>query len=224
MRATQIGPIAPILAAFPHSAPRTLFPSSHFLSEMSRLNPLRGGAIQARAASSSAGAGRRKEPFYAVAVGRAPGIYRTWDECREAAGAGFTRYKKFETAAEAEDFIRLNGRGRGPAPGPAIPAAHPPASFAAESPLAAPAHAAEARPRKSRSKAAAAGAPASPLVVSDDSEPEPAGKRRRTAAAELGPHGPGELVCFTDGACSANGRAGARAAYAAVRPARDTAR
>ena len=44
--------------------------------------------------------------FYAVKVGRNPGVYRTWDECkRETAGFSGAIYKKFKTRAEAENFI-----------------------------------------------------------------------------------------------------------------------
>ncbi|WP_055078819.1 ribonuclease H1 domain-containing protein [Lagierella massiliensis] len=44
--------------------------------------------------------------FYAVKVGRNPGVYRTWDECkRETAGFSGAIYKKFKTKAEAENFI-----------------------------------------------------------------------------------------------------------------------
>ncbi|XP_050082227.1 ribonuclease H1 [Anopheles aquasalis] len=51
-------------------------------------------------------------PFYAVAKGRAVGIYKTWPEC-EAQVKGFTgaRYKKFSTQTEATEFIREFGGG-----------------------------------------------------------------------------------------------------------------
>lgn len=44
--------------------------------------------------------------FYAVRVGRSPGIYSTWDEC-EAQIKSFpgARYKKFPTAQQAQEFI-----------------------------------------------------------------------------------------------------------------------
>jgi len=45
-------------------------------------------------------------PYYAVAVGRVPGIYATWDECkREVDGYKYAKYKKFETKMGADDFI-----------------------------------------------------------------------------------------------------------------------
>ena len=54
----------------------------------------------------------RKKPkknYYAVAIGRQPGIYRTWDECKTMVnrypGAIF---KGFRTHKEAVDFILVN--------------------------------------------------------------------------------------------------------------------
>ena len=44
-------------------------------------------------------------PFYAVAKGRVPGVYKTWSEC-EAQVKGFAgaRFKKFSTQGEASNF------------------------------------------------------------------------------------------------------------------------
>ncbi|CAG4963528.1 unnamed protein product [Parnassius apollo] len=49
-------------------------------------------------------------PFYAVARGRTPGIFMNWPDC-EAQVKGFpgARYKKFNTAVEAETFITSEG-------------------------------------------------------------------------------------------------------------------
>ncbi|KOB71895.1 Ribonuclease H1 [Operophtera brumata] len=49
-------------------------------------------------------------PFYAVAKGRSVGIYQSWAEC-EAQVKGFSgaRYKKFDTASSAQDFISAGG-------------------------------------------------------------------------------------------------------------------
>lgn len=94
--------------------------------------------------------------FYAVAVGRAPGVYATWAECQEVVrGVRNARFKKFATEEEASSFVRAHGE------------AAPP-----------------------------------------ELAPEP----------ESAPAPDGALVCFTDGACSANGYANARAAYAVVWP------
>lgn len=45
-------------------------------------------------------------PFYAVRVGRHPGIYNTWPECQnEVKGFPNAKYKKFNSQEEAEDFV-----------------------------------------------------------------------------------------------------------------------
>ncbi len=48
--------------------------------------------------------------FYAVRVGRAPGIYLSWDECKKNVD-GFSGpvYKSFKTRAEAEEFMGSTG-------------------------------------------------------------------------------------------------------------------
>lgn len=44
--------------------------------------------------------------YYAVKIGRNPGIYETWDECsREVTGFSGAKYKSFKTREEALDFI-----------------------------------------------------------------------------------------------------------------------
>ncbi|XP_070556831.1 ribonuclease H1-like [Ptychodera flava] len=44
--------------------------------------------------------------FYAVRVGRKPGIYATWDDCqKQVTGFSGARFKKFPTQNEAEAFI-----------------------------------------------------------------------------------------------------------------------
>ena len=51
-----------------------------------------------------------KKNFYAVKVGKTPGIYKTWPEC-QANTSGFpgTVFKGFETLAEAEAFMNIDG-------------------------------------------------------------------------------------------------------------------
>jgi len=47
-----------------------------------------------------------KKKFYAVRVGRKPGVYLTWDDCKKQTdGYGGAQYKSFPTRAEAEAFI-----------------------------------------------------------------------------------------------------------------------
>ncbi|MCI5856338.1 MAG: ribonuclease H family protein [Agathobacter sp.] len=44
--------------------------------------------------------------YYAVKIGKVPGIYRTWDECKKMVdGFPNARYKSFLTLEEAEDFV-----------------------------------------------------------------------------------------------------------------------
>ncbi|XP_052864540.1 ribonuclease H1 [Anopheles cruzii] len=51
-------------------------------------------------------------PFYAVAIGRQVGIFKTWPEC-QAQVNGFTgaRFKKFSTENQANEFIQQNKGG-----------------------------------------------------------------------------------------------------------------
>ncbi|KAI0137315.1 ribonuclease H-like domain-containing protein [Xylariales sp. AK1849] len=50
------------------------------------------------------------DKFYAVAVGRIPGIYTEWTEAQEAfQGWKGPKYKKFGTRSEAVEYIRTNG-------------------------------------------------------------------------------------------------------------------
>lgn len=49
---------------------------------------------------------KRKCNFYAVKVGKQPGIYKTWDECNEqVTGFSGALYKGFQTKREAEEFL-----------------------------------------------------------------------------------------------------------------------
>ena len=44
--------------------------------------------------------------FYAVAIGRKKGVYKTWAECKaQVDGFKFPKYKGFETMDEAQAFI-----------------------------------------------------------------------------------------------------------------------
>ena len=49
----------------------------------------------------------KKKKFYACGVGRKPGVYETWDDCK-AQIVGFSRasFKSFASRAEAEAFVR----------------------------------------------------------------------------------------------------------------------
>ncbi|XP_045158632.1 ribonuclease H1-like [Mercenaria mercenaria] len=46
-------------------------------------------------------------PFYAVRTGRIPGVYKTWDECKQQVDKFVkARYKKFNTEQEAQAFVK----------------------------------------------------------------------------------------------------------------------
>ncbi len=50
-----------------------------------------------------------KEKFYAVRVGKTPGVYKTWDECKkEVMGFKGAIYKSFGTLEEANSFINTD--------------------------------------------------------------------------------------------------------------------
>lgn len=52
--------------------------------------------------------------YYAVKVGRSPGIYRSWPECEEEVrGFKGAKYKKFKTEKEALEFINGNEKSLG---------------------------------------------------------------------------------------------------------------
>ncbi|XP_013193139.2 ribonuclease H1 [Amyelois transitella] len=59
----------------------------------------------------------KRMPFYAVAKGRIPGIFMNWPDC-EAQVKGFpgARYKKFDSAANAQNFIETEGGSGGNKP------------------------------------------------------------------------------------------------------------
>ncbi len=48
-----------------------------------------------------------KQEYYAVAVGRKPGIYKTWAECEEQVkGYSKAEYKSFKTEREAKEYLK----------------------------------------------------------------------------------------------------------------------
>ena len=49
-------------------------------------------------------------PSYAVAKGRVPGVYATWDEAKKQIdGFKYAKYRKFDTVEEAEAFVKEHG-------------------------------------------------------------------------------------------------------------------
>lgn len=54
--------------------------------------------------------GTKQEKFYAIAIGKEPGIYTDWDTASVAIkGWKGPKYKKFDTRAEAVEYIRAHG-------------------------------------------------------------------------------------------------------------------
>lgn len=48
-----------------------------------------------------------KKKYYAVQVGKIPGIYGTWDECKaQTEGVSGAKYKSFPSLEEAERYMR----------------------------------------------------------------------------------------------------------------------
>jgi hypothetical protein len=55
---------------------------------------------------------RKAAKFYAVAAGRATGVFRSWDECqRSVNGFSGASFKAFTTSEEAEAFVVRGGGG-----------------------------------------------------------------------------------------------------------------
>ena len=47
-----------------------------------------------------------KKKYYAVRVGKKPGIYETWEQCKEQVdGVSGAQYKSFSTLPEAETYL-----------------------------------------------------------------------------------------------------------------------
>ncbi len=59
-----------------------------------------------------------KNKYYAVRVGKTPGVYLTWEECRrQVSGYPGAVYKSFPTRQEAEGFMTGNGMAKASAAG-----------------------------------------------------------------------------------------------------------
>lgn len=160
--------------------------------------------------------GARKK-HYAVRVGRVPGVYRTWDECRaQVERFPHARFKGFETEAEARAFVRGDA-GKDGADG----------TGAAE---AAPAHGASALERGAKRKLDAERAPpakAARRASTDTAPPAPAppslcmvpldardaASELPASAAEAVARDPAFLDVYTDGSAHGNGRASSVAGY-----------
>ena len=175
---------------------------------------------------SKAAAMAQPSAFYAVAIGRATGVVHTWNECCEMVrGVKNARFKKFATETEAFAFVQTMGS-------PLMAQIGATATVVQSVSAAASAEQADSAPQPqafrplknpSERRVAQGGAATPPASggifaafgCASSCAAAPTASAA-SAAAAISP--PTELVCFTDGACSANGQAGARAAYAVVWP------
>ncbi|KAF1917810.1 ribonuclease H-like domain-containing protein [Ampelomyces quisqualis] len=64
------------------------------------------GTKSATSNSSSAKRKRSSPKFYAVKVGRTPGIYHSWEDCKAQTEGFKSQFKSFPTLTEAEAFMR----------------------------------------------------------------------------------------------------------------------
>ena len=55
--------------------------------------------------------GKKGNSYYAVAKGRKPGIYNSWDDASVQVNGVANCYKGFKTLAEAQQFMVANGAG-----------------------------------------------------------------------------------------------------------------
>lgn len=54
--------------------------------------------------------GQQNDKYYAVAKGRMPGVYKSWDQCEEKVkGFSDAKFKKFDSMQGAQDFIVSHG-------------------------------------------------------------------------------------------------------------------
>lgn len=98
----------------PPPAPFDACEADRHLKDKSFLNFDDAEAFVAGENPSTATDGTKQEKFYAVAIGRDPGIYTDWDVAAEAIkGWKGPKYKKFDTRAEAVEYIRTYGNEAG---------------------------------------------------------------------------------------------------------------
>ncbi|KAM3932591.1 ribonuclease H1-like [Leptodactylus fuscus] len=133
--------------------------------------------------------------FYAVRKGRSPGVYKTWEECKEQVDRfPSARYKKFASEEEAWRFVGNNPE-------------------ASSSPIES-----SSKDQSSSSNVKKTFHTKRPLPVSTSTE-QPVPKRTKLIDISALPPLPGHsftqmgdcAVVYTDGCCSSNGRVKARA-------------
>ncbi|XP_058059676.1 ribonuclease H1 [Anopheles bellator] len=127
-------------------------------------------------------------PFYAVAIGRQVGIFKTWPEC-QAQVSGFTgaRFKKFPTANAANEFIQQN-KGGGSADVTKLTAQRVKRSFSTV--------AGDEEPLKKQSKS----------TILLEETPNPVCKMVKYGDHSFLQDDEGFVHVYTDGSCEGNGR------------------
>ncbi|KAM8953229.1 ribonuclease H1-like [Pelodytes ibericus] len=138
--------------------------------------------------------------FYAVRRGRNPGVYNTWDECKEQVDRfPLARYKKFATENEAWEFVRDPSEAKSDEGGEKR--SSPPKSL-----------------QSNVKPAYTAKRPLNPPPSSSGVQPPPAKRTKLIDICSLPSSADGSfkymgdaVVVYTDGCCSRNGRLKARA-------------
>ncbi|KAI0746188.1 ribonuclease H-like domain-containing protein [Earliella scabrosa] len=140
-----------------------------------------------------------KPGFYAVARGRVPGVYTTWDECQQQVN-GFmgNKHQKFPTMEQAQTYLAQHGV--------ATPSTS--ASPAAAAPAASNGSVAAASNRLAQSRQHGAKPYSKPQANAAD-KPHSSGSSKWAAlTTEVIEDESGWDVVYSDGACKGNGKAG----------------
>ena len=145
----------------------------------------------------------RMSSFYAVRVGRKPGVYRSWSECEnQVKGFPNSTFAKFATASEAEVFISRDVRKSS--------IANKLANFDIEAIV--------TKKRKIDDTVGIIPEPelSSPHLVGIDTSPHPLIAATDASSNDVADYN----IIYTDGACPGNGTASAKAGYGVFWPKR----
>mmetsp|Transcript_49558 Transcript_49558/g.97600 ORF Transcript_49558/g.97600 Transcript_49558/m.97600 type:complete len:281 (+) Transcript_49558:445-1287(+) len=137
--------------------------------------------------------------FYAVRIGRVPGVYSTWEECeKQVKGFSDCSHKSFRTEAEAWSFVN-EGQGGSAAAGSFLASASSAPHGASQ---AAKSQSEETAVKKRKNQTT------NTQAASDSAQPPSPKKKKET---EIVPRR--ERLVYTDGASKNNGRPDAAAGY-----------
>lgn len=141
---------------------------------------------------------RSTMPFYAVHLGKTPGVYKTWSEC-QAQTTGFrgARFKKFETEEEALNFVE-KGTAKKTAADKSETAKEKKSSKASKA-SGSDSEKAEASDKKMKRKAS-----------KDDKAEEDSGPESKQTKYEEEENDPDAVIVYTDGCCINNGKGNPR--------------